>query len=110
MTTFTIQRDHTLGIEGARALARSWANHARRQHEMDCCVHADDACERVTFERSGVDGTLLARADEFTVTVTLGFLLSGFSDRIRDGIEKNLDAAIAKAVAASSAPTEEAGD
>lgn len=110
MTTFTIQREHMLGIEGARQLARQWANHARRQHEMDCCVHADEAGERVTFERSGVQGDLVADADRFTVNVTLGFLLGGFTDRIRDEVEKNLDAAIAKAMAASGAGSEEAND
>ncbi len=108
MTQFTIQRQHTLGIDGARQLARHWANHARRQYEMDCCVHADAHCERVTFERSGVQGDLVATADHFALTVKLGFLLSGFSERIRGEIEKNLDAAIAKAQAASGGHAEAA--
>ena len=77
---------------------------------MDCCVHADADRERVTFERSGVEGRLLATADNFERNVTLGFLLSGFSDRIRGEIEKNLDAAIAKAVAASSGHAEGEND
>jgi putative polyhydroxyalkanoate system protein len=110
MTQFTIQRHHTLGLGGARQLAKHWANHARRQHEMDCRVQAEDDCERVSFERSGVQGDLVATADDFSLTVTLGFLLSGFSDRIRGEIEKNLDDAIAKAVAASGGHTEEAND
>ena len=110
MTQFTIQRHHTLGIDGARQLAQHWANHARRQHEMDCRVQAEADCERVSFERSGVQGDLVATADDFSLTVTLGFLLSGFSDRLRGEIEKNLDAAIAKAMAASGGRTEEAND
>lgn len=110
MTDFTIQRSHALGLEGARQLARQWANHARRQHDMDCCVHADSDRERVTFERSGVEGRLVATADNFELNVTLGFLLSGFSDRIRGEIEKNLDTAIAKAMAASSGHADEASD
>lgn len=110
MTQFTIQRHHTLGIDGARQLARQWANHARRQHEMDCCVRAETDCERVSFERSGVQGDLVATADSFALNVTLGFLLSGFSDRVRGEIEKNLDEAIAKAVAASSGHAEAAND
>lgn len=68
---------------------------------MSCRTRAEEDCERVTFERTGVKGELIATADRFTLTVTLGFLLSGFSDRIRGEIEKNLDAAIAKAAAAS---------
>ena len=110
MTQFTIQRHHTLGIDGARQLAQQWANHARRQHEMDCRVQAEADCERVSFERSGVEGHLVATADNFELHVTLGFLLSGFSDRIRGEIEKNLDAAIAKAMAASGGNAEEASD
>ena len=102
MPDFTIQRDHPLGIDGARQLARRWAHHAQHEHEMDCRTRAEDDCERVTFERTGVKGELIATANRFTLTVTLGFLLSGFSDRIRSEIEKNLDAAIAKASAASS--------
>lgn len=101
MPDFTIQRDHSLGIDGARQLAQHWAHHAQRQHEMSCRTRAENDCERVTFERTGVKGELIATADRFTLTVTLGFLLSGFSDRIRGEIEKNLDAAIAKASAAS---------
>ncbi|MEI7463807.1 MAG: polyhydroxyalkanoic acid system family protein [Burkholderiales bacterium] len=110
MTDFSIQRNHTLGIDGARQLARQWANHARRQHDMDCCVHAESDCERVTFERSGVQGLLRATADRFDLSVTLGFLLSGFSDRIRGEIEKNLDAAIATAMAASGGHEQTAKD
>jgi putative polyhydroxyalkanoate system protein len=102
MPDFTIQRAHVLGLDAARQLAQHWAHHARRQHEMDCRIQAEGDCERVTFERTGVKGELIATADRFTLTVTLGFLLSGFSDRIRSEIEKNLDAAIAKASAASS--------
>ena len=110
MTTLTIHRFHTLGIDGARQLARQWATRARRQHEMDCCVHADAHCERVSFERSGVQGDLVASADDISLKVTLGFLQSGFSDRVRSEIEKNLDAAIAKAVAASGGHTSESND
>ena len=106
MPDFTIQRDHSLGIDGARQLAQHWAHHARRRHEMDCCIRAEGDCERVTFERTGVTGELIATVDRFTLTVSLGFLLSGFSDRIRGEIEKNLDAAIAKAAAASGGASE----
>lgn len=108
MPDFTIQRDHSLGLDGARQLAQHWAHHARRQHEMDCRIRAEDDCERVTFERTGVTGELIATADRFKLNVSLGFLLSGFSDRIRSEIEKNLDAAIAKAAAASGGNSEAA--
>lgn len=42
-------------------------------------------------------GDLVAKVDEFVLTVTLGFLVAAFGPRIREEIEKNLDAAIAEA-------------
>lgn len=67
---------------------------------MTCTVCEGDADHRVDFVRPGVRGELVASAERFDLTVTLGFLLSAFSQRIRDEIEKNLDAAIAQASAA----------
>lgn len=100
MGQFTLQRPHALGLAGARQLARQWAERARRDHGTDCRATHEADGERVSFGRTGVQGQLLATADQFTVHVTLGFLLAGFSDRIRSEIEKNLDAAIAQAAAA----------
>lgn len=101
MAQFTLQRHHALGVSGARQLARQWAERARRDHGTDCRITHEDGCERVHFERAGVQGELVATAEQFTVNVTLGFLLSAFSDRIRSEIEKNLDAAMAQAAGGS---------
>ncbi|MDL2337196.1 MAG: polyhydroxyalkanoic acid system family protein [Pseudomonadota bacterium] len=99
MTTFHIQRNHTLGLARARHLARHWAEAAEQKHQMACTVTEEQTGERVDFVRPGVRGELVASADGFALTVTLGFLLAAFSPRIRDEIEKNLDAAIANAAA-----------
>lgn len=97
MTTFHIHRSHTLGLAPARRLAQHWADAAEKKHQMAYTVTEDAASHRVVFKRPGVHGELVAGADGFALTVTLGFLLSAFSQRIRDEIEKNLDAAIAEA-------------
>lgn len=100
MAQFTLQRPHALGLEGARQLARLWAERLRRDHGTDCRVTHEVDGDCVSFGRAGVQGQLLVTAELFTVQVTLGFLLSGFTDRIRSEIEKNLDAAIAQAASA----------
>lgn len=99
MTTFHIHRAHTLGLVPARHLARHWAEAAEQKHQMACTVCEGESSDRVDFVRPGVRGELVASEDQFDLTVTLGFLLSAFSQRIRDEIEKNLDAAIAQASA-----------
>ncbi|MBX9716279.1 MAG: polyhydroxyalkanoic acid system family protein [Burkholderiaceae bacterium] len=108
MTTFHIHRAHSLGRLGAARLADHWAEAAQQEHQMGCTMSEDAAGQRVEFERPGVRGELIAGAGEFALTVTLGFLLSAFSDRIRQEIEKNLDAAIAKAM--SAAPDDSSAD
>jgi putative polyhydroxyalkanoate system protein len=101
MTTFQIRRTHSLGLELARHLARGWADAAEKKHQMACTVAENEDNHRVVFERPGVRGDLVAKVDEFVLTVTLGFLVSTFGPRIRAEIEKNLDEAIAEAGAVS---------
>ena len=100
MTTFQIHRTHALGAERARQLAERWAEAAERDHQMACTLSENEEGQRVTFERPGVRGELMAAADRFDVTVSLNFLLAGFSARIQGELEKNLDAAMAAAAAA----------
>lgn len=107
MTPIHLHRPHALGLERACRLARRWAESAERKHQMTCTVFEDEAGSRVEFERPGLHGELVARADDFSLTVTLGLLMSAFSSQIRDEIEKNLDAAIAQAGASARL---EAGD
>lgn len=106
MTTFQIHRPHSLGLEPARDLARHWAEAAQQKHQMNCTVCEEEAGNRVDFVRAGVRGELVASAGCFDLTVTLGFLLSAFSQNIRAEIEKNLDAAIAQAGAATGSQSE----
>ncbi|MDO9315183.1 MAG: polyhydroxyalkanoic acid system family protein [Burkholderiaceae bacterium] len=101
MTTFHIHRSHNLGLAGARSLVRHWAEAAERKHQMSCNMRETESGDQVDFKRSGVHGELAAGAETFDLTVTLGFLLSAFSQRIRDEIERNLDSAIAQASAAA---------
>jgi putative polyhydroxyalkanoate system protein len=103
MTTFHIHRPHTLGLAAARNLVLKWAEAAECKHQMSCNVRETESGNRVDFERAGVHGALVAGAEEFDLTVTLGFLLTAFSQRIRAEIEQNLDVAIAEATQAADA-------
>lgn len=107
MTTFHIHRSHTLGLDAARNLVQQWAEAAQCKHQMSCNVRETESGNRVDFERSGVHGALVAGAEEFDLTVTLGFLLTAFSQRIRAEIEQNLDLAIAEATQVAGAGSDE---
>ncbi len=85
MADIHIERDHQLGMGGARKLAWRWAEQAEEGED----------CDEVQFTRSGVSGTLKVSADKFELDARLGFLLGAFKDRIEGEIVKNLDELLA---------------
>jgi putative polyhydroxyalkanoate system protein len=95
MADIHIRREHTLGLAGARALARRWTEQAESEFDMQCTPVSDGTCEEVRFTRSGVSGTLRVGADHFELEAKLGFLLAAFKDRIEGEIVKNLDRLLA---------------
>jgi putative polyhydroxyalkanoate system protein len=95
MADIHLRREHTLGITGARALAKRWAEQAENEFDMRCTRLAGDTGDEVQFTRSGVSGTLRVGADHFELEAQLGFLLSAFKERIEGEIVKNLDRLLA---------------
>jgi len=95
MADIHIERDHQLGIGGARKLAWRWAEQAENDFDMSCTYEEGDGCDEVQFSRSGVSGTLKVTADKFELDARLGFLLGAFKDRIESEIVKNLDELLA---------------
>jgi putative polyhydroxyalkanoate system protein len=95
MADIHIERDHQLGISGARKLAWRWAEQAENDFDMSCTYEEGDECDEVQFSRSGVSGTLKVSADKFELDARLGFLLGAFKDRIESEIVKNLDELLA---------------
>jgi putative polyhydroxyalkanoate system protein len=95
MADIHIERDHQLGMGGARKLAWRWAEQAENDFDMSCTYEKGDDCDEVQFSRSGVTGTLKVSADKFELDARLGFLLGAFKDRIESEIVKNLDELLA---------------
>ena len=107
MADIHIERDHTLGLAGARKLAWRWAEQAENEFDMSCTYEEGDGGDEVQFTRSGVNGTLKVWADRFELDARLGFLLGAFKERIESEIVKNLDTLLAgkkPAAKATSAP------
>lgn len=95
MADIHIERDHQLGMGGARKLAWRWAEQAENDFDMSCTYEEGDDCDEVQFTRSGVTGTLKVSAEKFELDARLGFLLGAFKDRIESEIVKNLDELLA---------------
>ncbi len=96
MADIHIERDHQLGLSGARKLAWRWAEQAENEFDMSCTYEEGDECDEVQFTRSGVSGTLKVSAERFELDAKLGFLLGAFKERIESEIVKNLDDLLAK--------------
>ena len=104
MPNIHIEREHSLGLSAARALARQWADEAEKKYDLQCSYEAceagvadEDQEDALRFTRSGVSGRLSVTADRFVLDAKLGFLLGTFKDRIEAEIGKNLDALLAPA-------------
>ena len=104
MPDINIHRDHALGLAKARKIAWAWAEEVEAKFDMECTVIEGQTSDTVEFTRSGVNGTLIVAADHFDLNAKLGFLLGAFSKTIESEIEKNLDALLAKSVAAAKPP------
>lgn len=92
MPDIHIERNHTLGMAGARDAARQWIAQVKQDYDLDCNYVEGKACDVAQFSRAGLDGSLEVTGDSFTIDATLGFLFSAFSDQIERKITQNLDA------------------
>lgn len=95
MADIHIEREHQLGLNGARKLAWRWAEQVENEFDMSCTYEEGDECDEVQFNRSGVSGTLKVSDRHFELDARLGFLLGAFKDRIESEIVKNLDVLLA---------------
>ena len=73
MADIHIERDHQLGMGGARKLAWRWAEQAENDFDMSCTYEEGDDGDEVQFSRSGVTGTLKVSAEKFELDARLGF-------------------------------------
>jgi len=86
-----IERNHTLGIERAREVARGWLNKVESEYGMDCKYSEGWISDIARFSRVGAEGTLRVSEDNFTLRMTLGFLMESYTEQIREQITRNLD-------------------
>jgi putative polyhydroxyalkanoate system protein len=92
MPELNIERQHSLGLEGARLVAERWREQAEQDWGMACASEPGDAMDHMRFERSGVSGELTVSATRFDLKIKLGFLLGAYSGKIEEKIQANLDA------------------
>ena len=101
MSEIFIQRDHTLGMEKARAIAAQWQKESESDWGMDCTYVANETNEqgqvqdRLNFERAGASGYLCVTATQLTMKLELGFLMASFKDKIEEKITSNLEKLLA---------------
>jgi putative polyhydroxyalkanoate system protein len=91
MPELKIEREHTLGLDGARLVAERWREQAEQDWGMTCASEPGEATDRMRFERSGVSGELSVSATRFDLQIKLGFLLGAYSGKIEEKIKANLD-------------------
>ena len=92
MPELKIEREHTLGLDGARLVAERWREQAEQDWGMTCASEPGEVLDRMRFERSGVSGELCISATRFDLQIKLGFLLGAYSGKIEEKIKANLDA------------------
>ena len=92
MPELKIEREHTLGLDGARLVAERWRQQAEQEWGMTCVSEPGEALDRMRFERCGVSGELTVSEDRFDLHIKLGFLLGAYSRKIEEKIQANLDA------------------
>ena len=91
MPELKIEREHTLGMAGARLVAERWREQAEQEWGMTCASEPGEAVDRMRFERSGVSGELTVTETRFDLQIQLGFLLGAYSGKIVEKINANLD-------------------
>jgi putative polyhydroxyalkanoate system protein len=91
MPELKIEREHTLGLAGARAVAERWREQAEQDWGMACAFESGETEDRMRFERSGVSGELRVSEARFDLQIQLGFLLGAYSGKIEEKIQSNLD-------------------
>ena len=97
MPELKIEREHALGLAGARAVAERWREQAEQEWGMACVCEPGEASDRMRFERSGVSGELTLSESRFDLHLKLGFLLGAYSGKIEEKIRSNLDALLGPA-------------
>lgn len=106
MPDIDIERNHTLGLPAARAVARQWMQRAEQDYGMECSYAEGEACDVAQFGRAGVDGNVEVSADNIKLRATLAFPFNSLSEQIEQRLRENLDELLGAPSAGDSARNE----
>jgi putative polyhydroxyalkanoate system protein len=90
-----IERNHTLGIDRAREVARQWTGQAEQDYGMECLYTEGPESDVAKFSRPGMEGSVEVTAHTLTLHMTLGFLMDAFKGIIEEKVTRNLDEMLA---------------
>jgi len=87
MASIHIERNHTLGLEGARRAVEEIATQMRSQLSLDYEWHGNV----LQFHRPGANGRINVGETRVTVDVELGMMLGAFRHSVEGRIRHFLD-------------------
>lgn len=87
MSRIRVERSHSLGREAAREKAERLAERLASEYDVRYRWNGDT----LEFKRSGADGQIAVSADQVSVQLKLGLLLSALGGTIQREIEEVLD-------------------
>ena len=99
MPEIHIERSHTLGMQKARKVAAQWAERVEKAHGVHCTHTQGRGEDIIQISRTGVHGTAKVTGKSFELEMKLGFLFGLFSQRISEGVTRELDALLGEAQA-----------
>ncbi len=97
MSEINMQREHSLGLLGARKLANDWLEQAETRLGLACEYTEGAACDEISFSRAGVNGTVQITENRFVLEAELGFLWSAFKDKIEAEVARRMDKMLTQA-------------
>ncbi|HSV60438.1 MAG TPA: polyhydroxyalkanoic acid system family protein [Variovorax sp.] len=99
MPEIHIERSHALGMQKARKVAAQWAERVEKAHGVHCTHTQGRGEDIIQISRTGVHGTAKVTGKSFELEMKLGFLFGLFSQRISEGVARELDALLGEAQA-----------
>lgn len=90
MADIDFQKSHNLGLEKARSLAKQWMEDGAPQFGLSCQRTEGAEQDTITFERMGVQGTMLVSGTSFDLKVKLGMMMAAFKPLIEAELTKNV--------------------
>lgn len=103
MSDIHYERAHDLGLTRARELAREWLDDAARKLGLSCQTQPGETQDTITFERTGVKGTMLVSGTDFKLDIHLGLMMAAFKPLVEAEVSRNLERIIEKASGGPSA-------